>query len=351
MGTRAKVVGAITVFLLIFVLTIIIVANLSNRKNGDIVSANTVLTNTTGYGKMLNDKKTTDNAYARSDNANTADSNAAYMDQAPKNTAITGQTTKLFEDFYPMYPTYGYEGVPMFSEQAKSNDFLQRLKDFSQELNNTLDIYEFGFQPLYYMGPFDKGDGFINSPVEYGTKNQKIQYGKNGEEIYVTDIKTLQLGKKCYTVLNDLIASGKNFDLSDFSLNNSDDTVKVVLGSAYSKYYKISDVIVMLYYTKAINCEVVGFCKESAAIACKVRPDIDLDYSIIMPTYDLHYEPNDKNEILYQKIYYSQKIAGNIRIHEGDSYEALKINVDKLAKKYNLFYTIGKPQFSICFGQ
>jgi len=247
--------------------------------------------------------------------------------------------------FYRVMSRYSVDNNITYSELFNSEESLTRLKSMNKELKEKFDYIEFEFQSLYYLGYYDKEQKFTNSfGTSSDTTNQEIN-DKNGAKIYVTDLKTMQLGEKCYKIFEDRIYLGNNFNLSDFKINDSNSTVNIILGNEYLNYYKLGDIINLSLHQKNINFKVIGFYKKETCINYQ-GSIVTLDQCIIMPYYEIEYDPTDEEDALYQKIYYSQKNNGHIRILENnevnnpDIYKNYLKNVEELSKKYDLVYSI-----------
>lgn len=100
----------------------------------------------------------------------------------------------------------------------------------------------------------------------------------------------------------------------------------------------------MSLYTKEVNFTIIGFFSEGATLDCNCIK-YNLDYYVIMPSFDVLYDPDDEAERFFQMIFYcSAKNEGIIRIKKTNNEDANLIeqcakNIEILGKKYELDYT------------
>ena len=250
--------------------------------------------------------------------------------------------------FYRVACRYGSDNYPDFSELFNSADSLQRLKQMNSELKKRFDYVELNFQPLYSIGYYDKPLEFVDSYDDTlqtaETVNQIIGL-ENSQPIYVTDLKTIQMPQKFIFLYNDLIDSGRNFTDADFFIRNSNDSVNIILGNEYSKYYKIGDLLHLTLHQKEITFKVIGFYKKGTLINLN-NTIINFDHCIIMPFYDVEYSPQDEKEYTYQTIYYSQKNEGYINSKDM-TFSQIDAYLNEIASRTNLAYSLVTNTISI----
>lgn len=254
--------------------------------------------------------------------------------------------------YYGIASRYGAEDYPSFFEFFDSENSLERLKNLNKYLNENFDYLELAFQSLYYIGYYDGEEKFTKSyGTDLDTVNQVIADEK-GKKMYVTDIKTMQLGKNYYKVFDNRIDIGRNFNIDDYNINDNNKEVNIILGNDYLQYYKLGDIIRLSLHQKLIDFKVIGFYKKDAFINWQ-NTDINLNQYIVMPFYEINYDPVDDKDSLYQKIFYSQKNEGYIRISESIKeddnliYKNYLNKIEEISNKYKLIYTLATMPLSI----
>lgn len=274
-----------------------------------------------------------------SDNLNATIDSTENNDKAQENTD---------NKYYKLSSQYGTDKNTSFRDLFESEDALSRLKKLNKELKDKFDYWEIEFQPLFYVGYYDKDEKFIYS---IDSKN-KIAKNDEGEEMYVTGIKTLQMGNKASSKYNKLIEMGDNFSAEDFIINSDGEMVNCILGNNYKEYYNIGDEIPLVLHQKIINFKVIGFYKQGTSVSQYKGNEVKLDNFMIMPFYDINYNPTDEMDDLYQKIYYTQKNEGYIKseniddLRKNSERDDFKNLVQNLSNKYNLKYLlISSPVF------
>lgn len=250
--------------------------------------------------------------------------------------------------YYHMAPLYGREDEPNYSDLFKSENSLERLKKFNEDLKNEFEFLEFCYQPLYYHGFYNMSPKFVSSYNELTntaeTMNQNIGT-ENDQPVYITDLKTLQIDKQIFPNYDNLISVGRNFNDSDFCLKNESDMVNVLLGNEYSSYYKLGDILKLDLHGKEISFRVIGFFDKGASLNIDEQ-NIEFDNYIVMPFYDIDYSPNNPTDEMYQKIFYSQKDQGYI-YSKGESFDTLKSSLCEVAQKNDLRYTLATANIYI----
>ncbi|MDF2841110.1 MAG: hypothetical protein K0Q99_1882 [Clostridia bacterium] len=254
--------------------------------------------------------------------------------------------------FFRVAGRYGGDDNPSFFELFSTEDSLKRLKAINKRFHENFDYFELEFQQLYYIGHYDGEEKFVNS---FGTGIDSINQvvaNENGKEIYATDLKTIQLGKKFYKDLENRIHIGNNFSIDDFSVNDSNKTVNIILGYDYLQYYKLGDTINLTLHQKSINFKVIGFYKKDTFISCQ-GTSFGFDQCIIMPFYDINYDPVDEKDELYQKIYYCQKnevyirLPEDIKIDDDDIHKNYLDSIETHSEEFKLLYTLTSMPLSI----
>lgn len=252
--------------------------------------------------------------------------------------------TSLFNDtqeFYQVVCNYGNDGHKTISEFFNSSNSLQLLKEFNKNMKDTFAWTEFNFQPLYSIGFYSGSPKFVASYNEVTDSAETINQNAGsieGTPLYVTDLKTMQVDKKISALYDDFIEKGRNLSESDFIVNGSDDTISVILGHEYMKQYAIGDILNLSLHQKNMKFKVVGFYKENMSITVNGK-EINLDYNIVMPFYDINYVSEDEVDERYQKIYYSQKNEGYIAAN-GETFNKLNLQLNELIGDDDLAYIL-----------
>ena len=160
------------------------------------------------------------------------------------------------------------------------------------------------------------------------------------------------IGKTLYSEFDDYIEEGKNFSSEDFIVNNSEQEINVILGNSYKDIYKIGDELNLSLHEKPLKFRVIGFLKKDIE-KFSSKSEKNLNETIIMPFYDINYVPNDEIDEFYQKVYYTQKNEGRIKLKESEInkiiqnvqnieniyYDYLE-KVEKVSKKNGLLFSI-----------
>lgn len=112
---------------------------------------------------------------------------------------------------------------------------------------------------------------------------------------------------KTYSKNNELYSgSGEVYAGARSKIEKGRDIVNCILGSDHKEYYIVGDVVSFFLHPKLIDFKIVGFYKQNTSIHYDLNK-INFDQCIIMPFYDIGYDPENKEDELYQKIFYSQK--------------------------------------------
>ena len=253
--------------------------------------------------------------------------------------------------YYQVADRYGIDGNPGYSELFESSDSLERLKSLNFDLKSNFDYYELQTQPLEYIGIYSGDDKFCRGDV-----NQRVQ-NSAGMEVIVTPLNTVMIGAAYFTNFNSCITSGRNFNSEDFYVSSAESEISILLGYEYMGVYDLDDVIELSLHQYSLKFRVVGFFKEDTKILYRQYGTISFDRSIIVPFYDIGYSPEDEADAFYQKVYYTQKNMGFIRIEEQDSdtIESVRLCLleilEILVKKHNLVYTLTLSYSNISFNE
>lgn len=245
-------------------------------------------------------------------------------------TPVEESTSAPDFDYYYMGNRYGMGGNPSSSTLFEQADGLSRLKQYYEELYQVVDRVEFHNQSLDYVGIYTGDIKFTNN----GTANG---YGDDGN--YHTQLQTFIIGRYVYNALSDCIEAGNNFDDEDFTVSSVTDSIPIILGYQYMDVYSVGDEITLSLHTQPLNFVVIGFLKENTSFAFGEN-SILLDQKIVVPFYDIAYEPIDEVNKIYQQIYHLQKCEGYICIDSSSNAEEIFNDVLELAEKYDLLFAV-----------
>lgn len=115
---------------------------------------------------------------------------------------------------------------------------------------------------MYFVGDYKLSEQFVNSYNEAtktaDTVNQNATT-EDGRSIKVTDLKTVQVCGQLSKKYDNLISAGKNFDDSDYKIENENDYVNVLLGSNYQIITSLMMSVMLLCIKKKLNFELSDF--------------------------------------------------------------------------------------------
>lgn len=179
------------------------------------------------------------------------------------------------------------------------------------------------------MGFNDKDTKFVASYQSTNNNSINIEIPlENGTCTYATDLKTVQLGKSLYKTFEEQLYQGQNFTEENYLVTHPTQKIPIILGYDYLQYYNIGDTLELSLHQKNLLFEVIGFYQKETSFQFE-NSKISLDQCIIMPFYDIAYDPIDANDESYQKIYYSQKNEGYIHIPDNVEQTVYRTNCDK----------------------
>lgn len=228
-----------------------------------------------------------------------------------------------------MSSRYGLGDYPDFDTFFAEPDALSRLKQFYSELNQTVARVEYHLQSLMYDGTYTGDPGFSAS----GSVNAQ---GDDGQ--FHTMLKTLMIGKAEYDSFDDYVETGRNFEADDFTVHALTDSIPVILGHAYAGLYEIGDTLPLSLHLQPLTFTVVGFLQANTTFRFDL--DIPLDQYILVPLYDIAYEPADAANEYYQEHYYMQKCDGFVGIDPAANAEEMFRTVEELAEEYDLHFAV-----------
>ena len=239
-------------------------------------------------------------------------------------------------DYYFMGSQYGMGDNPSFSSLFDAPDGLSRLKEFYAELNKAVNRVEYHLQSLEYVGTYAGDVKFSAS----GSVN-----GLGDDNNYHTSLKTLMVGRSIYDAFDDVIEVGCNFQEEDFTVEAVTDVIPIILGYDYMGIYDVGDELLLSLHTQPLTFQVIGFLQKNAVL--HFNRDIPLDQHIIVPFYDIAYEPTDAVNEYYQERYYSQKCEGFVSMDASADAEQMFQNVRELAEEYDLLFAVTPAKVNV----
>ncbi len=227
---------------------------------------------------------------------------------------------------------YDEEGQKSLSEFFAEKNALERMKEFCSILNNEFNYLEFDKQALVVRGNFAYKDEFrIDYGMDYFGENDKLGIS----------LLSAQIGKMAYDAfeLENKVAGGRGFEVNDFVFDNV--AVPAILGYEYSGLANIGDTIKFDYLMKGISVKIIGFFKRDTSVT--INNEIYfLDKYIVIPSLDVNFEPLNEEDISFQRILYSLKNWGYIKINDGEDYYAYKNRIDDISNTLDLKYVLNE---------
>ncbi|EUJ52982.1 hypothetical protein [Listeria fleischmannii] len=106
--------------------------------------------------------------------------------------------------------------------------------------------------------------------------------------------------------------AGRNFTTQDFIFQNEQESLPVLLGSAFIKYYQVGDILEIDYLAKPFKGKVIGFIKPNTSLAIGNEEEIYLDKQIILPMVNFEKVAEDETVRDFQKKQLLHAVNGNI---------------------------------------
>lgn len=290
-------------------------------------------TNTDGQTNMLVDAVVNTN-----DGSGVAESNVKIVAISEKETADLSEDD-LPSQYFFMGPTYGMGENPSYSTLFAEPDGLERLKNFYADLTKDFSYVEVHVQFLAHEGYY-YGDAKFSD-------NELVNEEVNGS--FHTKLQTFMVGKSVYTMLDNKIATGTNFEDDDFVVYSDTDVIPLILGAEYNGLYSLGDELTLSLHNQPLQFSVIGFLQADTTIAMNT-PEISLDTRIIMPFFDVAYEPTSEENVFFQQVYYTQKTQGFLQLDNTIESEELFQEVKALADKCDLFYAVTPIATTLDFG-
>lgn len=234
------------------------------------------------------------------------------------------------------------------SELYREEDIFTRLSNMNDDLNNYFDYYELSFQALQSLEYYTLDDDFIKVYNRKGDKIKNQSVKIEGKRHYVTSLNTVQVNKKFFDSYLASKEKGEKFDDDDYILSMTEN-IPVLLGYNYIPYYKIGDTLQLNYLGSDMTFYIKGFLSENLELK-KDNKTISMDNYICVPSFKLSstsQQTNSEQDLLFKMRYYLQKNRGFVQYGKDDDVNEIKQEVNDLADKYGLAYTVLNTTYNI----
>lgn len=228
-----------------------------------------------------------------------------------------------------MYDEMGNISLHEFFGQ---NDSLSKMKEFNTEIKSEFDFLEINNQSLVVESDLKFDDKFR---VDY----EKSYFDENTKTNNIS-LNSIQIGDLSYDYfeLNSMIIEGNGFDDNDFNYYGTG-YIPVILGYEYIDFLEIGDVFKMNYLTKTLELEVVGFLAKDTTIITNFTNYL-CDRFLIIPFFNFLYSPTNDEDEYFQKIHYSLKNWGYIKINDGEDFNTYQAKFDSINDSFKLSYIL-----------
>ena len=194
-------------------------------------------------------------------------------------------------------------------EQAcTSASCLQKIKDFVERIrtNELFEYLEIIEQPVYLR--YDDNE-LYDEMLYYGVNNQ-IEYNRFKYSL----VNSLQMDKISLNYLFGINIPPSAFQYDGIDASNNH--IWCFLGDDYANFYKIGDHFSIMYLDVPFEVEIIGFVKSSICIGEVLK---EVNNYIILPALDFRAINDNKIELMFQGILYTQRLNGII--HLNDQYD------------------------------
>ncbi|MCR8845713.1 ABC transporter ATP-binding protein [Paenibacillus sp. SC116] len=219
---------------------------------------------------------------------------------------------------------------------SQLNSF-QKLNNFSNELgaNQAFTYYTAVWQPIE-IANFE-GNTVFDAYYESGNNQPAFEINNTS---YRT-VKSVQMNAAAIELNNLELNEGRKFKDKEYILNENQTKLPIILGTEYSKEYKVGDTINILYYQKQFVGEVIGILKSSQKIMTVQEPELILDRYVILPTLKFESLPSSYGTGIFFKALLLSKINGNIITELNPFQIRSELNNISLRTEFNQFTVIG----------
>jgi len=236
-----------------------------------------------------------------------------------------------------------FRGIP---GESLSGLLPELLKQLYSDINKYLGFINILPHPLIYIGYYTGDERFVHSNFvpfigmdatsilnyEYGIHSARNEYSGDGR--YITPINSVKISRSLYDYLTDYVYIGRNFTCDDFYINSTSDIVNVLLGYNYIDVFEIGDIITLELYFVAFAFRVIGFFGEGVKLPNLNRPfhHVLLDNSVVLPFFNIEFEPHNEEDRRFQAIYYTQKLSGAIIIEHDNN--IISLDNEQILEQY-----------------
>lgn len=137
----------------------------------------------------------------------------------------------------------------------------------------------------------------------------------NGQET-PSILKSLQINNKFIEHFNLAVSDGRLLDKEDYYIKN---TIPILLGSDYKKYFKLHERLELYYLSMNLKCEVVGFLNEGSYYYNSYDLKY-LDRYIILPSFEIPVSPKTNEEKSFNLKLYLDKCSGFLSSNSSPNY-------------------------------
>ena len=194
------------------------------------------------------------------------------------------------------------------------------LRNMYLYLNERFNLAVLQNQQFTYVGYFTGDDKFVNNPPFYipnfNARNVQVT-DMHGNPDIITNLRGIQISRRLYSLLDNRVVIGRNFDSSDFYIHSYNDPISILLGYNYIGVHELGDILTLSLYTqKSLDFKVIGFLNQDTYLRSLdgIFDYIYFDSSIVMPFFSFTFEPTSPESKLFRNIYYSRRTAGIIKI-------------------------------------
>lgn len=172
-----------------------------------------------------------------------------------------------------------------FFSSGQGYDILHNFINTLSE-SQAISFYTGTWQPI---GVADfKGDDSFDPRYEHGGTTDSYDFNNS---TYST-VKALHVNNSVFNLNNLQISNGRNFNPDEYKYNENK-TIPVILGSNYSKSYKLGDKINIYLYGKELQGEIVGFLSSSQKVMIANHPELILDKYMLLPSLTFSDRPSE----------------------------------------------------------
>lgn len=130
------------------------------------------------------------------------------------------------------------------------------------------------------------------------------------------------------------LSEGRLFTQEEMVLR--DGALPILLGSAYTEFYSLGDILLGEYYTIPIRFQVVGFLERGCETQYRGIPKV-LDHCVVFPSFEVEEPPSDEEGFFAQGLLYSRKLGQcSILPDQELTYPQLVLMLERWRAVYNI---------------